>query len=373
MKIGFFGGTFAPVHNAHINIVKGALKQLNLDKMIVMPSGQPPHKYSYIDKTERLNLTQLAFEDLKNVEVSDYEIKSGIKNYSYLTLAHIKELYPNAEIFFIMGGDSLRDFSLWKKPEEIARLATLAVAQRGDSLKNDAAFNSKKYGAKVVFLDVIPSEISSTEIRINYEFGIDNTKYLPQNVDNYIKQKGLLCKHAEMVDKLKALLEPSRFLHTYNVVKAGQEFARANSINTENAFIACLLHDCGKNIPVMQWENYGFFNEEKLLKPLIHCALGVKVAQKDFFIKDQKILDAIRYHTTGRPNMTPLEKLVFVADKAEKTRRYDVSNYYSIALKSIDKAFVMVLTDMYGIAVKKYGKNNVDTLTVATMRYYNLF
>lgn len=372
MKIGFFGGTFAPVHNAHINMVKGALTQLNLDKIIVMPSGQPPHKYSFVDKNERFKMAQLAFGNIKKVTVSDYEIKSGTKNYSYLTLNHIKALYPTAEIFFIMGGDSLRDFPLWKKPEEIARLATLAVAERGDSFNEDAAFVAEKYGAKVVFLDIIPLEISSTEIRINYEFDKSNAKYLPQNVDNYIKEKGLFSKHTQMIKKVKKLLKPSRFWHTYSVVKAGQEFARANFIDAEDAFVACLLHDCGKNIPIEKWEYYDFNNEEKLLSPLIHCALGVKVAQKVFSITDQKILDAIRFHTTGRPGMADLEKLVFVADKAEKTRSYDVSSYYQLALKNLDEAFKSVLKDLYGITVKKYGKNNVDALTVSTMKYYKL-
>ena len=108
------------------------------------------------------------------------------------------------------------------------------------------------------------------------------------------------------------------------------------------------------------------------MPPILHCGLGVLVAQKEFGVTDQDVLNAIRYHTTGRPDMSELEKLVFVADKAEKNRKYDVCAYYKAGLTNLDKAFKMVLKDMYDIAVKKYGADKVDGLTVATMDFYHL-
>ena len=91
MKIGIFGGTFAPVHNGHVKIAKSALDQLGLDKLIIMPNGLPPHKETTLNKYDRLNVTRLAFEGLPNTIVSDYEITQQGANYSYKTLQHLKE------------------------------------------------------------------------------------------------------------------------------------------------------------------------------------------------------------------------------------------------------------------------------------------
>jgi len=155
-------------------------------------------------------------------------------------------------------------------------------------------------------------------------------------------------------------------------VEAGLDFARKNGISEEKAFIACLLHDCAKNLTTDEWQNYDFTNEENLLPPILHSGLGVNVAQKDFGVTDEEILDAIRYHTTAKPEMTPLAKLVFVADKAEKTRKYDTTDYYQTALCDLNKAFKMVLYDMFKIAQNKYGIQNVDKTTLSALKYYKM-
>ncbi|MBR5250471.1 MAG: nicotinate (nicotinamide) nucleotide adenylyltransferase [Clostridia bacterium] len=373
MKIGIFGGTFAPIHNGHVKIAKSALHQLALDKLIIMPNGLPPHKETTISKYDRLKTTQLAFEGMPNTIVSDYEITQQGANYSYKTLQYLKTIYPNDQLFFVVGGDSLRDFQWWRNPQEILDMATLVVATRG---QNNQTYVTNLYqlfpNAKVICLDFEPMEISSTQIRLNYRLGLSNDMVVPQKVNQYILDNNLFADSVNKVKKLKDMLIEKRFLHTISVVEAGLDFARKNGISEEKAFLACLLHDCAKNLTVDQWQNYDFTNEENLLPPILHSGLGVKVAQKDFGVKDEEILDAIRYHTTAKPEMSPLAKLVFVADKAEKTRKYDTTNYYQTALYDLNKAFKMVLYDMFQIAQNKYGIQNVDKTTLSALKYYKM-
>ena len=133
MNIGIFGGTFAPAHNGHVEIAKQAIMSHELDKLIVIPNGLPPHKECVMSKMDRFNVTKLAFGDLQGVEISDYEINKEGANYSYLTLQYFKRIYPDDELFFVIGGDSLRDLHLWKNPEKVVEYATLAVAERGNA------------------------------------------------------------------------------------------------------------------------------------------------------------------------------------------------------------------------------------------------
>ena len=373
MKICFLGGTFAPAHNGHISLAKSAAAQLKPDKFIIMPCGIPPHKHEEAQAKDRMEMAKAAFADIPAVEISDYEIKREGKSFSYLTMQHLKQTYPDAELYFVMGADSLRDFDRWVNPQAIADLATLAVAVREDcDVISDVKKVKREFGARVVLLDAPEIDVSSTEIRVNCEFGLDNSALIPDSVAQYIKRRGLFSKYADAAKKLKGLQEQKRYLHTASVVKAGLDFARAAAVDEDKAFVACMLHDCGKNIPQEKWQYYGFDNVENLLPPILHCGLGVLVAQKEFGVTDQDVLNAIRYHTTGRPDMSELEKLVFVADKAEKNRKYDVCAYYKAGLTNLDKAFKMVLKDMYDIAVKKYGADKVDGLTVATMNFYHL-
>ena len=108
MKIALFGGTFDPPHNEHVRLLRAASKQLKADKIIVMPAGIPPHKSRVVtDGAHRLAMAKLAFSDIPNVEVSDWEISQQGKSYTLLTLQELKKRYPEAELVFLMGADML--------------------------------------------------------------------------------------------------------------------------------------------------------------------------------------------------------------------------------------------------------------------------
>ena len=121
MKIAIYGGAFNPVHKEHINIALAAKRELGLDKVIVIPTFKSAHKSGTLTARakDRLDMCRLAFEKYDGFEVSDCEIKRGGVSYSYVTCRRFKKLYPDDELYFIMGGDMIKSFPNWKEPEEI--------------------------------------------------------------------------------------------------------------------------------------------------------------------------------------------------------------------------------------------------------------
>jgi nicotinate-nucleotide adenylyltransferase len=171
MKSAIFGGSFDPVHLGHIEIVKKALKNFDIDKIIIMPNFLNPLKHSFsAPPTFRLKWLKEAFKNVKNVEISDFEISKNRPVYSIETINKFKPDY------FIIGSDNLKSLHKWKNIDEILKKTEFIVAKRGDIDKNLL----NKYNIKKI-LDVdIP--ISSTQIRKG------NFEYIPQNILNEIKE-----------------------------------------------------------------------------------------------------------------------------------------------------------------------------------------
>lgn len=363
MKIGLFGGTFNPPHLTHINIAKQAIAQLGLDKLLIVPCGNPPHKRCDADKRVRLELARLAFESF--AEVWDYEILKESKSYTVETLREAKKKFDNSELYLIIGGDSLRDFDKWYCPEQIARLATIAVADRGKKTNTKTVKRIKnRFGLNIVNIGVKPDKLSSTEIRLRYQFGKDNSEYVPESVNEYILKNGLYSEYRSTAEKLATYLKPERLEHTFYVVKRGLEFAADNEY--DKVFTACLLHDCAKYIDSQDYAKYGFVKPDDMPLPVVHSFLGAKVAEKDFGVTDTEILDAIKYHTTGRPAMTRLEKIVYVADKTEETRPYPLSH---LLKGSLDSIFLKCLDEANEYRIEYHGDSDY-ALTDETLRYY---
>lgn len=363
MKIGIFGGSFNPPHNMHVKIAQEATSQLKLDKLFAVPCGDPPHKRCDLDKLERLKLSRLAFDGV--ADTWDYEIVKEGKSYTVETLREVTRLYPDCELYLVIGGDSLRSFDRWYRFEEIASLATLAVAQRTNELF-DADLNNLrgKCNAKIVTLNLLPDTVSSSEVRLRYQFGMDNSAYVPPQVNDYILKNGLYSRFRDMAAKLKGYLKPERLTHTFYVVKRGLEFASADEY--DKAFIACLLHDAAKYIDEADYGKYGFVKPEDMPEPIVHSFLGAKVAKLDFGIDDSEILDAIKYHTTGRPNMTRLDKIVYVADKTEQTRPYPLEH---LLTGTLDEIFLKCLAEANEYRQQAHGDSDFS-LTNETLEFY---
>lgn len=202
MKKGILGGTFNPIHNAHIELAKAAKEQFNLDMLIIMPSKKPSYKNNdeIASEEHRLNMCRCAAEALggetEGYYTSDFEYKREGNTYTYETLTLLKEMNPEDDLFFIIGADSLKYFEKWKKPEEIIKRCTLLVAGRDGISKRDlkhlARRISRKFKGDVQVIDFTQIDISSTMIRESLaDKSTDESEYLPKSVYDYIKANGL--------------------------------------------------------------------------------------------------------------------------------------------------------------------------------------
>lgn len=189
MKIGVFGGTFNPVHLGHVNLAKNFKEELKLDKLIVIPTGTPPHKEANktVSDEDRLNMCRLGFENI--AQVSDMEIKREGKSYTVLTLEELKKEYPNDDIYFLVGSDMLLSFTRWYRWEDILNMCTLCATDR-DNTETCRNADSELF-KKIIFCDFPKFVVSSSEVREKIENKEDVTKLLTPEVLKYIKEKGL--------------------------------------------------------------------------------------------------------------------------------------------------------------------------------------
>ncbi|MCX4256670.1 MAG: nicotinate (nicotinamide) nucleotide adenylyltransferase [Oscillospiraceae bacterium] len=199
MRRAIFGGSFDPVHKGHVSLVSELKKALELDEIIVMPTGISPFKKDMERRpasgADRLEMCRLAFADMPFATVSDYEVSRIGVSYTFDTVRHFRSLYPNDKLFWLVGGDMLKSFDRWKNWQEILSMCTLAAVSRQkcgsdrNELEKKAA-ELRKYG-EVLFAETKPLEISSTEIRKKIIKNSDISCYVPQNVVKYILECGL--------------------------------------------------------------------------------------------------------------------------------------------------------------------------------------
>ncbi len=193
-RIGIFGGTFNPPHKGHIAAADQFIKQMNLDRLIVVPAFLPPHKEyrSDVSCESRLEMCKLAFSDLNNTTVSDMEIKRGGTSYTYITL---EELYSDkCELFLLCGTDMILSLDTWKNPDIIFKFASICYVRRecNDTLTSEIEKKCKvyqeKFNASIYAITVGVIEISSSDIRNNIA---SCKEYLPGSVADYIDMRGL--------------------------------------------------------------------------------------------------------------------------------------------------------------------------------------
>lgn len=346
MRIGFFGGTFDPVHAEHLKICLSTKEELALDKIIVMPSGNPPHKaHKMTDKIHRANMVKLAFKSHDFIEVSDYEINRDEPSFTYLTLQYLKEIYPDDEFFLIIGSDNINEFYAWKNPDIILDIATMAVSQRiGNRVMNSTVNDFiRKYNKIPIILKNFGSNVSSTQMRAFLEFRLEDD-YIPKDIYDYIIEHDLYHERKEFIENIKTYLTPKRYAHTAYTVAESLKLGVWLKIDLNKAFIAAALHDIAKK----------FTDEELLLKfnyragfypkKVEHAFAGRHIARNFFGVMDEDILNAIAYHTTARADMSILERVIYTADCIEKTRNYPmVETLRKIVYNNFEEGFTACL------------------------------
>ncbi|MEE1010982.1 MAG: nicotinate (nicotinamide) nucleotide adenylyltransferase, partial [Acutalibacteraceae bacterium] len=166
IKIGIFGGTFNPPHKGHTRLANEAVKTLGFDKMLIIPSCIPPHKIpgKLASGEDRLEMCRLAFED-DVFEISSMELERGNRSYTVETLRELKKIYPDDELYFIIGSDMLSTFTQWYCWEEILSLSYICAASRENGYVPDLSVYTDEQKKRFVLLDAEPLEVSSTQLR----------------------------------------------------------------------------------------------------------------------------------------------------------------------------------------------------------------
>jgi nicotinate-nucleotide adenylyltransferase len=189
-SLGIFGGTFDPVHHGHLILAERALEALALDQILFMPAGIPPHKRggaAISPAADRVAMLKRAVYGNSRMAVSEYEImRSGI-SYTADTLDYLHSQLPTVDLCLIIGADNARDFRHWRKPDDIARRARIAVLRRPGETLPTIVFP----GADVMVVDAPLLDISSTEIRSRAASGRSIRYLVPENVAEYIAANAL--------------------------------------------------------------------------------------------------------------------------------------------------------------------------------------
>jgi len=203
MKIGIMGGTFDPIHNGHLMLGRFARDLFKLDEIWFMPNGTPPHKSSESIESRtknRVEMVKRAISNEKDFILQLYEVENQEVNYSYLTMEHFREVYPEHKFYFIIGADSLFNIEKWKCPEKLLKTCVILAAYRDGKNKKEMdeqiAYLNKKYGADIYLLNTPNVDISSSEIRRKLELREGVGDMMPTCVYEYILENQLY-KEAE--------------------------------------------------------------------------------------------------------------------------------------------------------------------------------
>ena len=333
MKIGILGGTLDPVHNGHIELARAAMAALGLDRVALMPSGDPPHKRRSTDRWDRLRMAEIAAELCPGLYASDREIRREGTTYTVDTLSALTVERPEVEWTYILGADALNKLDTWKEFPRIARLCSFAAVSRPgcdeDLARLRARAISSCFHTRVDLLPVSGPPLSSTAVRKRVAEGLPIDEAVPARVADYIREKGLyLCKYNEdqILERLKEMLTYHRFTHTLGVANTAQRLAANCGVDPMRSRLAGLLHDCAKSVPLEEMREMVLKNlpdmdaEELETRAILHAPAGMVMARDVFGVRDASILSAIRKHTVGDGQMSPMDALIYVSDFIEPGR-----------------------------------------------------
>ena len=345
-----FGGSFDPVHVEHTNILKAAVRELCADKVIVVPTKNPPHKSaSKTPFSDRAEMARIAFSTVSaNVIVDDIENRNDGVNYSSDNLPVLEKKY--GKFVYVIGGDSLLALESWHEPEFIVRNFEIAVFDREgyQSAKDKAAELNEKWNGKIRILEYVGKEVDSHTIRDRLMLKAD-VSGLDENVERYIKSRNLYSEFFPYVDKAATYLDAKRLVHSKNTALVALSLNRnfCPKIDEDKVLLAGLLHDVGKMYDKTELPEIikNAIPSDSIGTPVQHQFVSAEIVKNDFHISDEDVLNAIRFHTTGRENMSRFEKLIYVSDLISYERNFQgVESLRKAVYNDFEKGFIMCLT-----------------------------
>lgn len=363
MKIGIYGGSFNPPHLGHMAAAKAAIEELGLDRLLIVPACDPPHKNlpeGSATPSQRLEMAAIMADQLLCAQCWDVEIRRQGVSYTVETLEEAKRLWPEDELWLLVGTDMFLSLHTWRNPERIMELAGICAFDRNsvDSKSEFAAqqeYLQERYHARVNVIDhpdVV--EISSTEIRDALAQG-HGQKFLHETVYGYILREKLYGTSANLhrltIEELRcvsySMVKAKRLPHIRGTEKTAVELALRWGADPEKLRRAAILHDCTKylskeeHLAICERCGIELDDLERSAEKLLHSKSGAALA-REMFGQDEEIFTAILYHTTGRGNMTLAEKILYLADYMEPCRNFpEVEELRRLARFDLDQAVLM--------------------------------
>lgn len=347
MRVGIMGGTLDPVHMGHIQIAETALREMKLDRIMLLPAGDPPHKAHPTPKADRWRMAQLAAETVSGMFACSVEIGRTGTTYTVDTLRDLHTFNPDTQWYYLIGADTLDVLDSWRSFDQVAKMCTFVVAGRGDepASAERMAYLADRYGARFEVLSVSGPEISSSDIRSRTASGQDIRGLVPENVRMYIEDHGLYlcaCSIEQIMDMLRAQLKPSRYRHTLGVAETARRLAAGRGVSPARAYLAGLLHDCAKYMDadamraMIRRSDIQTDNAEMAADSVLHAPVGALLARDTYGVRDPQILSAIRKHTIGDAEMSPMDALIYTADFIEPNRKPFAGLEEARALAGVD-------------------------------------
>ena len=331
-KIAVMGGTFDPIHYGHLAAAEAARATLGAGRAVFVPSGRPPHKDNMLItlSEHRYRMCELATAGNPAFTVSKTEIERPGASYTVDTIRELKRSEPDGtEIYFITGADSLKEILSWRDAEELVTLCNFVSATR-PGYKNETF--DMKISPRITFIETPALDISSSDIRERVRKKWPVRYLLPEPVREYIDENNLYTPSdtsvAEINEYLKKELSPKRYAHTLGVREAAERLAERYGEDRGRARLAAALHDCAKDFSdettlcYLSRYNIPLDAVTATQVNLAHPLVAAEIAREKFGINDIGVLEAIRSHTTGRENMSRLEKIIYVADCIDESRDY---------------------------------------------------
>ena len=333
-----FGGTFDPVHNGHIRMASCAAAKLNAT-VIFVPAKSPRWKTPEETSNQRLEMLKLALKGVNfSYEISDYELISNDEvNYSIDTVKYFKQKLASSNLYFLIGADQVNKFPDWKDAKELSSLAQICFVNRPNvKLNNEIINNFNMLDLKYYETGIVSS--SDIKDMKSVDVPLDVLKYIEDNRLYFVK-------------KLVNYLPEKRLNHSIEVANLALKVAQINKLEPLDKFyFASLLHDLGKtyknddeNMISLMEKHYPDYLD--LPKFAYHQFIGEFLAKRDFGIEDPEILDAIKFHCTGKANMSAVGMVVYACDKIEPTREFDSTWLINACLENWKQGFLTTLQD----------------------------
>lgn len=359
-RIGILGGTFDPIHNGHLYMGLSVLESETLDQLLVVVSGLPPHKSCGAPAEDRWEMVVSACACDDRLIPSRLELERTGIIYTFDTLTAIKAKYPKADLFYVIGADTLMQLYSWHRSDEVLSLCTFLVCPRANG-SEPSEFSAelkrlRSKGGRFRIVPMKPVSVSSTEIRSALSSGVIPDQ-LPYPVREYCRCKGLYgypgrIAHIDLwIDNLFASLKPGRFAHSLSVAYTARKLAEIHGEDPLLAEQAGLLHDCAKYYPLEKMQEiakvHSLTDDEAFLEStaLLHSVVGAQVAEELYGMTDPAVLDAIRFHNTGCAGMSRLAMCVCLADSIEPLRKsYPLlDEIRSLSEQSLERALLLSL------------------------------